>query len=116
MSRQIGLRRRPQIYTTPDGRVVVDLTRRLVRVQGEIVHLTPKEFRLLAALTRRAGKVVPHETLLAEVWGPDVNEICRLKQYIRYLRRKLEPDPHRPRYILTAWGLGYYIVAQGRYP
>ena len=110
MSRQIELRRRPQVYTTPDGRVVVDLTRRLVRVQGEIVHLTPKEFLLLAALTRRAGQVVPHKTLLAEVWGAGYAPHY-LKQYIRYLRLKLEPDPHRPRYILTEWGLGYYIVA-----
>jgi len=53
---------------------------------------------------------VPHNTLLAEVWGAEYAPHY-LKQYIRYLRLKLEPDPHRPRYILTEWGLGYYIVA-----
>ena len=95
-----------KLVTTADGRVTIDLARGLVWVGGEIVHLTPYEFYVLAALVRRAGEVVPREELVAEVWGP-TGKPHYLKLYIRQLRRKLEEDPRKPRYILTVWGIGY---------
>ncbi|HDH09401.1 MAG TPA: hypothetical protein ENF84_00515 [Chloroflexi bacterium] len=102
--------RRSKVVTTSDGEVLIDLKRYRVIVRGEIVRLTPMEFRLLSALVRRAGQVVPHKTLLAEVWGPEyVDKTHYLKLYIRYLRRKIEKDPSKPRYILTEWGVGYYF-------
>jgi len=102
--------RRSKVFTTSDGEVVIDLKRYRVTVRGEIVRLTPMEFRLLSALVRRAGQVVPHKTLLTEVWGPEyVDKTHYLKLYIRYLRRKIEKDPSKPRYILTKWGVGYYF-------
>jgi two-component system KDP operon response regulator KdpE len=91
-----------------DDELYIDLPNREVRLRGQRVSLSPTEFRLLACLVRNAGVVVPHKTLLAEVWGPDyMQDIRSLKLYIRYLRQKIEPDPGQPCYILTEWGVGY---------
>jgi two-component system KDP operon response regulator KdpE len=91
-----------------DGELYVDLPNREVRLQGRHISLSPTEFRLLACLVRNAGIVVTHKSLLTEVWGPDyVRDVRSLKLYVRYLRQKIEPDPGRPRYVLTEWGIGY---------
>ena len=91
-----------------DDELYIDLPNREVRLRGRHVSLSPTEFRLLACLVRNAGVVVPHRSLLAEVWGPDyMRDIRSLKLYIRYLRQKIEPDPAQPRYVLTEWGVGY---------
>ena len=91
-----------------DGELYIDLPNREVRLRGKHVALSPTEFRLLACLVRHAGVVVAHKNLLSEVWGPDyLQDIRSLKLYIRYLRQKVEPDPTRPCYILTEWGVGY---------
>jgi two-component system KDP operon response regulator KdpE len=91
-----------------DGWLSIDLNKRLVTVNDELVDLTPTEFRLLTALTQKAGSVVPHRQLLRQVWGPEYgDEIHYLKLYIRYLRQKLEKDPGNPQYLLTEWGVGY---------
>jgi two-component system, OmpR family, KDP operon response regulator KdpE len=91
-----------------DGSLRVDLERRLVLRQGQRVHLTPTEFRLLSYLLRHKGRVVPHEELLTEVWGPEyIQETANLSVYVRYLREKLESAPGDPRYIFTEWGIGY---------
>ncbi len=92
------------------GDVVLDMNRRTVEVQGRPIRLTPTEFNLLQQLMRNAGKVLPHETLLARVWGPEYRrEIDYLKVYIRRLREKLEHDPQNPEYILTEYGIGYWF-------
>ena len=94
-----------------DDELYVDLPNREVRLRGKHVSLSPTEFRLLACLVRNAGVVVPHRTLLSEVWGPDyMQDIRSLKLYIRYLRQKIEPDPAQPCYILTEWGVGYRMI------
>lgn len=93
-----------------DGELVVDLTRQEVRLHDQPVALTPTEFRLLACLVRHVGQVVPHEELMADVWGPNpVDRRHALKGYIHTLRQKLRDDPGRPQRILTRWGQGYML-------
>ena len=93
------------------GRVELDLEGRIVRVDGEDVHLTPHEYKLLQVLTRHAGKVLTHRQLLNEVWGPNqIDQAQYLRVYIAQLRRKLEADPARPRYLQTEPGVGYRLV------
>jgi two-component system, OmpR family, KDP operon response regulator KdpE len=88
----------------------VDLIRRIVTVDGREVKLTPKEYDLLRVLVTHAGKVITHQHLLREVWGPgSVHETHYLRVYIGQLRQKLEPDPAQPRYILTEPGVGYRL-------
>ena len=88
----------------------VDLVRRIVAVEGREVKLTPKEYDLLRALVTHAGKVITHQQLLREVWGPaSLYETHYLRVYIGQLRQKLEPDPAQPRYILTEPGVGYRL-------
>lgn len=95
------------------GPLRVDLGRRMVTVRGAEVHLTPIEYRLLAALVRHAGKVVTHKTLLREVWGPAFEEQAHyLRVYMQQLRSKLEDEPARPRYLRTEPGVGYRLVEE----
>jgi two-component system KDP operon response regulator KdpE len=91
-----------------DDRLQVDLQRRDVIVDGERIGLRPTEYRLLYHLIQNAGWVIPHETLLTKVWGPEyVNDNHLLRLYVTYLRKKIEPEPDKPRYIFTERGLGY---------
>jgi two-component system KDP operon response regulator KdpE len=95
------------------GDVVVDLANRSVTRDAAPVHLTPVEFRLLAQLVAHPGKVLTHRVLLREVWGPShVEHSHYLRIYMAHLRRKLEPDPARPRHLLTETGVGYRFVTQ----
>jgi two-component system KDP operon response regulator KdpE len=90
--------------------LTVDLVRRVVLVDNCEVKLTPKEYDLLRVLVIHAGKVVTHQHLLREVWGPgSVYETHYLRVYIGQLRQKIEPDPAQPRYILTEPGVGYRL-------
>ena len=94
-----------------DEDLQIDFPRRAVIARGEHIKLRPTEYRLLSHLVDNAGWIVPQETLLAKVWGPeyrDDNQLLRL--YITYLRKKIEPDPANPRYILTERGVGYQFV------
>lgn len=93
------------------GDLIVDLGRREVTLEDTPVHLTPTEYRLLQVLVSHAGKVVTHRQLLKEVWGPDsVYENQYLRVYMGQLRRKLEQDPARPRYLKTEASVGYRLV------
>jgi two-component system KDP operon response regulator KdpE len=95
------------------GNIEVDLQRRLVRADGKDVHLTPIEFRLLGCLARHAGMVLTHRHLLREVWGPSyVDQSHYLRIYMKQLRHKLEPDPARPRFLLTETGVGYRLAGE----
>lgn len=94
-----------------DERLKLDFDRREVFVEGEKVKLRPTEYRLLYHLVKNAGWVVPHEQLLAKVWGYEYrDETHYLRLYINYLRQKLEPEPSDPKYILTERGVGYRFV------
>ncbi|MDD5558426.1 response regulator [Candidatus Methylomirabilis sp.] len=95
------------------GDLHVDLAVRRVTVEGREVHLTPIEYRLLTTLIRYAGKVVTQQQLLKEVWGPQSTEQAHyLRVYVAQLRRKLEADPARPRYLLTEPGVGYRLASE----
>jgi two-component system KDP operon response regulator KdpE len=90
----------------------VDLPHRRVHRDGNEVHLTPIEYRLLATLVKHAGKVITHRQLLKEVWGPGhVERSHYLRIYMAGLRHKLETDPARPRFLLTETGVGYRLAA-----
>jgi two-component system KDP operon response regulator KdpE len=92
------------------GKLRVDLAQRLVWVAGQELHLTPIEFKLLAALVRYSGKVITQKQLLKEVWGQAGEEQAHyLRNYIHLLRHKLEADPARPVYLRTEPGVGYRL-------
>jgi two-component system KDP operon response regulator KdpE len=93
------------------GDLRVDLEKRLVTVHGEPVSLTPIEYDLLRLFARNEGKLLTHPTILREIWGPAYREESNyLHVYVSHLRRKIEPDPARPRYLLTQPGVGYRLV------
>ena len=97
--------------TVSFGSITVDLAAKLVQVNGEVVHLTPIEYRLLVALIRHAGCVLTHRQLLQEVWGPAHAESSQyLRTYMAHLRHKLESDPAQPEYIVTETGVGYRLL------
>ena len=90
------------------GDIELDLDRRVVRKADNIVHLTPKEFSLLSCLMLHAGKPLTHARLLTSVWGNEYgNELEYLRTFIKQLRKKLESDPTRPKYLLTESHVGY---------
>ena len=94
-----------------DRDLQIDFPRREVIVRGERIKLRPTEYRLLLHLVENAGWIVEHETLLSKVWGPEYRDDGQLlRLYITYLRKKIEPDPANPRYILTERGVGYRFV------
>ncbi len=93
------------------GDLEVDLLRRQVSVAGAEVRLTPIEYRLLATLVAHAGKVLTHQQLLHEVWGPSHGDQAHyVRVYMAHLRGKLEAEPARPRYLRTEPGVGYRLV------
>jgi two-component system, OmpR family, KDP operon response regulator KdpE len=93
------------------GELTVDLEKRTVTVAGQLVSLTPHEFELLRLFAQNEGKLLTHPTILREVWGPAYGEESHyLHVYVSQLRRKIEPDPARPRYLLTEPGAGYRLV------
>jgi two-component system, OmpR family, KDP operon response regulator KdpE len=93
------------------GELHVDLLRRHVAVGAAEVRLTPTEYKLLTTLIRHAGKVVTHQQLLREVWGPaHTDQAHYVRIYMAHLRHKLETEPARPRYLLTEPGVGYRLA------
>jgi len=90
------------------GNLELDLHERLLRRNGEEIHLSPKEFDLLAFMMKNAGAPLTHMKLLRTVWGVDYgNELEYLRSYVRMLRKKIEADPAAPEYIVTEPWLGY---------
>ncbi|HEY40936.1 MAG TPA: response regulator transcription factor [Dehalococcoidia bacterium] len=98
-----------------DGEVEIDWRGHQVYVRGELVKLSPTEFKLLACLVKNRGWIVTHEQLLQKVWGSNyVGDKSFVKLYVRYLRQKIEEDPQNPRLILTERGVGYRFVSRDR--
>jgi two-component system KDP operon response regulator KdpE len=101
----------PQTQLKIDDRLTIDFARREVLVNGEPVSLRPTEYRLLYHLVQNAGWVMPHDVLLAKVWGPEYHDESHyLRLYVTYLRQKIEEDPAHPKYILTERGVGYRFM------
>jgi two-component system, OmpR family, KDP operon response regulator KdpE len=99
------------VVVTPD--FTVDLAAKRVTRNGSDIRLTPTEWQLLEVLVRHHGRLVTHRQLLGEVWGPQYQtEANYLRVYTAQLRRKLEPDPSRPRYLLTEPGMGYRFYSE----
>src|SRR5712692_7687050 len=103
----------PEVLTSEDGYVSIDILRRQVRAGAQEIKLTPTEFELLHQLMLHAGKVMTHRTLLRAVWGPEYGEEADyLRVYVRQLRLKIEKVPSQPKYILTEPGVGYVFRPQ----
>jgi two-component system KDP operon response regulator KdpE len=95
------------------GELRIDLARRQVLVAEREIRLTPIEYKLLALLVKNAGKVLTHRQLLRQVWGPEYgDENHYIRVYVAQLRRKIEADPARPRYLRTESGVGYRLVTE----
>jgi two-component system KDP operon response regulator KdpE len=116
---RVALRHGRQARGSPDpiveaGPLRIDLARREVTLDGAEIRLTPLEYRLLTYLAQNAGRVLTHRQILGEVWGPaDVQQTHYLRVYMAQLRRKLEPDPARPRLLVTEPGVGYRLRDRG---
>ena len=101
---------KPDDPTLSIGPIRIDHARYEVFVSDKPIHLTPIEFRLLALLARHAGKVLTHRQLLHDVWGPrDTHQTHYLRVHMAALRRKIEVDPARPRWLTTEAGVGYRL-------
>lgn len=95
------------------GELQVNFTRRQVSMGAREIRLTPIEYKLLTTLARHSGKVVTHQQLLREVWGPThTDQAHYVRVYMAHLRHKLEAEPARPRYLLTEPGVGYRLAAE----
>jgi two-component system, OmpR family, KDP operon response regulator KdpE len=113
---RVALRHAARIAGTPTtvvqigDDVRVDLVKRIVLVRGQEVHLTPIEYKLLAALVKHAGMVLTHRHLLEQVWGPGhAHQMQYLRVYMTQLRHKLESEPARPKFLVTETGIGYRL-------
>ncbi|HEX6305308.1 MAG TPA: response regulator transcription factor [Anaerolineales bacterium] len=119
LARVQAVLRRAQWIETPvregqivRGDIIADLERHRVSVRGADIELTPTEFNLLVYLMEHAGKVLPHQTILRNVWGPEYGrEAEYLRVYIGRLRQKIERDPSDPDYLFTERGIGYTFEA-----
>jgi len=103
-----------EVQTTSElscGELRIQFAQRRVFVRGQEVKLTPTEYQLLRVLALNANKVMLHHDLLTQIWGAEYrDDVDYLRAYVRYLRQKLENDPHSPKYILTAPGVGYMLA------
>lgn len=101
----------PRTILKIDDRLSIDFNRHQVIVEGERIDLRPTEYRLLNHLIQNAGWVIPHDVLLAKVWGYEYREETHyLRLYVNYLRKKIEKELNNPQYILTERGVGYRFV------
>jgi two-component system KDP operon response regulator KdpE len=102
---------RPRFSSYSNGHFTIDFDRRQVTVGERSADLTPTEFEILTCLVKHAGRVLPHQYIVNQVWGPEQSHnVDYVKLYIRSLREKIEEDPSDPQYILTEWGKGYLFA------
>ena len=92
------------------GDLEIDYAKRLVLLAGAEVHLTPIEYKIIVLLSNNIGKVLTHDFMMKEIWGPHTNEIQALRVNMANIRRKLESNPGEPKYIVTEVGVGYRMV------
>jgi two-component system KDP operon response regulator KdpE len=114
---RVALRHSARVQGTPSkvvkaGQLTIDLAWHIVKLGEEEIKLTGTEHKLLAYLAANHGRVLTHQSILTNVWGPaDADHTEYLRVYMRQLRKKLEADPERPQYILTEPGIGYRFIA-----
>ncbi|QWU15377.1 two-component system, OmpR family, KDP operon response regulator KdpE [Paenibacillus sophorae] len=89
------------------GQMSIDYEKRTVTVEGREIHFTPIEYKIITLLARHAGKVLTHDFLIREIWGPYTNENQTLRVNMANIRRKIEANPAEPKYIVTEVGVGY---------
>ncbi|MDF2657001.1 MAG: family transcriptional regulator [Bacillota bacterium] len=94
------------------GELEINFEKRLVTMSGKEVHLTPIEYRIIQLLSQNMGKVLTHDYIIREIWGPYTNEIQTLRVNMANIRRKLEKNPAEPRYIFTEVGVGYRMAEE----
>lgn len=94
------------------GDLEINYDKRLVSVAGKEIHLTPIEYKIIVLLSRHLGKVLTHDFIIKEIWGPYMNEIQTLRVNMANIRRKLEVNPAEPQYIVTEIGVGYRMVEE----
>jgi two-component system KDP operon response regulator KdpE len=100
-------------YQTADQTLEIDLTGRVIKKNNELVKLTATEFDLIALFVKNEGRVLTHQYLLRQVWGPGyINQTQYLRVFIAQLRKKIEPEPNQPEYILTESGVGYRFAGK----
>ena len=92
------------------GKLEIDFARRRVSLDGQRIHLTPIEYKILALLAQNAGKVLTHDAIIRDVWGSFTDESHALRVNMANIRRKIESNPGSPQYILTEIGVGYRMV------
>lgn len=103
----------PEESTFVNGELSVDLSKRIIKISGHEIQLTPTEYDILRALVNHGGRVITHRQLLQEVWGLQYgDELHMLHVNISNLRRKIEPEPSRPNYIITEPGVGYRLKVE----
>ncbi len=110
-TRLVTLENKPSTFN--NGDIEIDWGSRQVWVRGQRVKLSPTEFKIISCLIKNRGWIVTHEQLLEKAWGPNyIGDKSFVKLYIRYLRQKIEQDPHKPQIIMTERGVGYYFAMQ----
>jgi two-component system KDP operon response regulator KdpE len=92
------------------GGLSIDYEKRIVKIDDKEIHLTPIEYKIIVLLSKNVGKVLTHDYLMKEIWGPYVNENQTLRVNMANIRRKIEVNPAEPKYILTEVGVGYRMV------
>jgi two-component system, OmpR family, KDP operon response regulator KdpE len=100
----------PELDKVIIGTLIIDYEKRVVKVDDKEVHLTPIEYKIIVLLSQNVGKVLTHDYLVKEIWGPYVNENQTLRVNMANIRRKIEVNPAEPKYILTEVGVGYRMV------
>lgn len=92
------------------GNFSIDYVKRMVKVDGRDIHLTPIEYKIIVILSKNVGKVLTHDYIIREIWGPYINETQTLRVNMANIRRKIEDNPAEPKYIVTEVGVGYRMV------
>jgi len=94
------------------GELEIDYKKRRITMSGKEIHFTPVEYKIICLLSRNIGKVLTHDFIIKEIWGPYANEIQALRVNMANIRRKLEVNPAEPKYIVTEVGVGYRMVEE----
>jgi two-component system KDP operon response regulator KdpE len=100
----------PKIEKMISGDMEINYSKRLVLVAGQEIHLTPSEYKIMVLLSRHIGKVLTHDFIMKEIWGPYSNEIQALRVNMANIRRKIEKNPAEPQYVVTETGVGYRML------